>query len=243
MGLAAERPAPGGRTESVWYAAHEERGTIAAYLAGVRAAWDDARRRYPADDPRSFARQASYALLVGSVTSTEALPATTSVDRPYDWARVLCGLAPYLSGGLLDQALAAAVAIEQPDARAEALSGLAPYLSDDQRDAVFAEALAAAAAIRWPDARERALTAMASHLPEDQRGPVLAQTLTAATAISRPDVRERALNHRSGGSRSGPAGGVRRSGSRLTPTSPCASPSRGANLRIRLRSRGHTPTM
>ena len=71
----------------------------------------------------------------------------------------LTGLAPYLSGPLLQEALAAARAIESELYRAPALVGLAPYLSGS----LLQEALAAARAVKemkskaylWPEAPQR----------------------------------------------------------------------------------------
>ncbi|MBL7508375.1 NB-ARC domain-containing protein, partial [Frankia nepalensis] len=207
--LATERLTAGGRVESVWCTAHEDQGGTASYLAQVRAAWDDARTRYPAGDPRSFARQAGYALLIGSITSmaanippallvrlvetgtwptARALAYAQAIPQPVTCAQALGGLAPHLPaevrGPVLVQALAAATAIDSPYDRAAALSGLAPHLSAD----LLAQALAAAPAIDRPSARALALSGLAPHLPAEVRGPVLVQALAAATAIDWPSA-------------------------------------------------------
>ncbi|CUU59878.1 NB-ARC domain-containing protein, partial [Parafrankia irregularis] len=137
--LAAERPMPGGRTESVWYTAHEDQGSTASYLAAIRAAWHDARTRYPADDSRSFARQASYALLIGSVTSMAANIPPALLVRLVE-----------TSTWPLARALTYAQAVPQPETRAQALSGLAPYLPPDQRGPILTQALTTATTINDP---------------------------------------------------------------------------------------------
>ncbi|WP_322755421.1 NB-ARC domain-containing protein, partial [Frankia sp. Cas3] len=209
--LAAERPAPGGRAESIWYTAHEDQGSTANYLATIRAAWHDARTRYPSGDPRSFARQASYALLIGSITSmaanippallvrlvetsiwppARALTYAQTVLRLDDRASALCGLVPHLSPDqhepVLIQALAAATAIDKPDVRASALRGLAPHLPPD----LLTQALAAATAIDGSSDRASALSGLAPHLPSG----LLTQALAAATAIDWPFDRASALS-------------------------------------------------
>ncbi|WP_239335607.1 toll/interleukin-1 receptor domain-containing protein, partial [Frankia sp. CiP3] len=164
--LAAERPTCDGRAESVWYVAHESQGSTGDYLADVRAAWQDARTRHPADDPRGLGRQVGYALLFGSITSLAA-----NIPPPLLVRLVEAGLWPPA------RALAYAQAIPDPAGRAEAVAGLASHLPPDQRGPVLAQALSAAITIDWPEARVRALVRLAPHLPPDQHGLALAQAL------------------------------------------------------------------
>ncbi|WP_198543373.1 NB-ARC domain-containing protein, partial [Pseudofrankia sp. BMG5.36] len=165
--LAAERPAPGGRFESVWYVVHEDQGSTATYLAAVHAA----RAGQSADTPAGLARHVGYALLLGSITSLAAKIPPALLGR-----LVQAGLWP------APRALAYAQAIPDPSRRAEALATLVGYLPTEQRGPVLTQALAAATAIDRPDDRAEALAGLVEHLPTEQRGPAVAQALTTATA-------------------------------------------------------------
>jgi hypothetical protein len=168
--LDAERPAPGGRTESVWYIAHENAGTTATYLAGIHAAWRDADRRQAAGRP-VLSRQSRYALLIGSITGMAAHIPPALLTRLVDtqlWPPA--------------RALTYAQTIPDPVSRVVALKQLAACLPADQRRAALAQILAAASAIDEPDDRARALVGLAPYLPADWLDRVLA----TATTIDEP---------------------------------------------------------
>ena len=174
--LAAERAMADRRPESTWYLAHENQASPGEYLADVRAAWQDTRTRYPADDSRGLARQVGYALLLGSITRLAA-----NIPPPLLVRLVDTGLWPPA------RALPYAQAMPHPPDRAKALAGLAAHLPAEQRCQVLAQALASAMSIHDGHGRARALTELVAHLPAEQRGPVLAQALDAVTAIDNWD--------------------------------------------------------
>ncbi|MBL7489668.1 hypothetical protein I6A60_23110 [Frankia sp. AgB1.9] len=211
--LAAERTTPDGRPESVWYATHENQDTTATYLTDLDAAWHYAGSRQTTD-PQVFVRLASYALILGSITSiaanmrawhltrlvearmwspARALTFARAIPDPARRAEALITLAPHQPQdqrpAVLRQALNAAIAITGSYERAWALTMLAPHLPYE----LLGFALNAATAFDLPAHRARVLTALAPCLPEGQRAELLEQALNAATAIDHSDERDRAL--------------------------------------------------
>jgi hypothetical protein len=189
--LAAERTAAG-RASSVWWTAHEDLGRPGDYTASVRAAWADARARHGDDGPASFARQVSYALLLGSIadragdippallsrlvetrawtvahalTYAQAMPAFGA--RAIDLGRLLEYLPVGQRPSIVAQAFEAAGATDHPDERSQAVVLLAPYLTAEQRTAALSEALQFA--LDWPPAPDLvALTTLAPQLEYDR---------------------------------------------------------------------------
>ncbi|MCK9877854.1 TIR domain-containing protein [Frankia sp. Ag45/Mut15] len=208
--LAAERPSQDGRVESVWYGAHEARGTTGVYLADVRAARQDAATRFLVGDPQGLARHVWYCLILGSIASlaanippallarlvetgrwplARAVTYAQSAPTPGDRVRALAALSPYLPADRLARVLADASAVEQPFVRAQALSLLAPWLPAPQREAVLTQALADASTANRPEHRARILSALAPQLPAGPRRVALAQALTDVAAIGDPGDR------------------------------------------------------
>ncbi|MBL7498990.1 hypothetical protein I6A84_22110 [Frankia sp. CNm7] len=180
--LAAERRGPAGRAESTWYGAHEDLGRTGDYLVAVRAAWADARTRQAGGDPAALARQATYALILGSVTSlADNIPATLLVRLVETglWAPI--------------RALAYAQATSEPHGRAAALTALADHLPVDLRHLAHAQAFTAATSIDRPDARVRALIVLASQFPDTWREDAVTAALAAATDIESSADRARAF--------------------------------------------------
>ncbi|MBL7488355.1 hypothetical protein I6A60_07390, partial [Frankia sp. AgB1.9] len=211
----AERHTPDGRTESVWYTAHEDQGTTTEYLTAIHAARDHALTHYPSCSPVGLARQANYALILGSITSLAAnipLPLLLRLVETGRWlpgraltyaqaipgastrAQALTALAPVVPteqrAAVLNEALAAASAVDEPYRRALVMRDLAEYVPVEQRAAVFGSALAAVGAIDEPAARGSVLGALVSRLPAELLGSALA----AASAIDEPAARAAALH-------------------------------------------------
>jgi len=167
--LAAERTGTTGRPVSVWWAAHEDLRRLGDYVAAVRAAWADARARHDHDGPASFARQAAYALLLGSV-----------VDRAGDIPPALLARLVETGTWSVAHAVAFAQAIPAPGARAIALGGLLAHLPAGQRPSTLAQALESAAGSDNPSQRARAVVLIAPYLEAGQRTAALSEALHLA---------------------------------------------------------------
>jgi hypothetical protein len=208
--LFAERVTAGGRPTNAWWAAHEDVGRPDGYVASVRKAWADARARH--GDPVSIAREATYALLLGSLTDraadipssllsrlaetgtwpiAHALTYAQMVPSPVSRFHALTALLPHLPAGqrppVVAQALATSRGFDHP--RTWALATLLPYLPSAQRAAVAAEALEVALAVDDPRRRAEAWVALAPHLAGEQRTAALADALTTAIGeAGQPDM-------------------------------------------------------
>ncbi|SNQ52197.1 putative NB-ARC domain protein [Frankia canadensis] len=171
--LGAEQPSAARHKENIWHAMHEDWASIESYLATVRAAWRDAQEQAQAGDRAMFAREATYALLVGSMTSRAGnVPASLLVR--------LAEAALWSATRVISYAQAN----RWPDTRASALARLAPHVPAEQRPQIFQRAVAALEAIDEPDLRADVLAGLASVLPADDLERVATRTLVDMTTMS-----------------------------------------------------------
>jgi hypothetical protein len=183
--LLCERPAPA--RGSVWYAAHEQAGTLSEYRADL-----DRARRQTADQTDQHVRLGRHApslatelgyLMIDSAVRTLA----NSVPAEL--------IARLLRSGRWTPARALSYArqIGDPADRAVALATMVPRLPEEDKAAVAREAMTAARQV--PDAywRARACSVLADSLPGAAATEIAGEGLAAATEVTNGENRAELL--------------------------------------------------
>jgi hypothetical protein len=119
----------------------------------------------------------------------KALTISIMITRRTMRARVLVGLAPYLTQDLQGEALAAVHGLPGERERADLLAELAPHLPPN----MLVASLAVAHTMREQDARVHALSVLAHHVPESAQTQTVLDALAAASNLPHQFERVRAL--------------------------------------------------
>ena len=180
--LAQEQPAPG--LGSVWYAAHEQAGTLSEYRADL-----DRARRLAADrtdrDLRLGRPAPSLALEIRYLMIDSAIRASVPAEL----------IARLVESGLWSPARALFYARQPADlaSRARMLAVLMPAFREKERPAVIQEALTLASRVSSPYWRAWAYSVLADYLPQSTAEEAATQGLAATAAVDADDDRAELL--------------------------------------------------